>query len=156
MPAGNLAHAEGMASDTSAWVNHPDAPYWRSITKRSPIVWITMAICSNGLLGDKGCGLPVRWFYVTGRGSSGHPRFAVCPVCGRHAHFAFWKMKVDRTHQPTAEQEADVRALLADMKRMAKGEQPRHETDLATLIRIHSPLGAQWIVQGLIRVGRGG
>lgn len=122
--------------------------------KRNPLHWMHQAICPTGLLGDRGCGLPTRWVYMSE--GKHRPHWAVCPVCGRKAHFAWWKMKQDNSFQAEPEQEADVRALYADWKSMAKGAEPTYGKELWECIVVHCP---GWvpgrIVANLIALGRG-
>lgn len=120
---------------------------------RDPLTWMRLAICPPGLFRDRGCGLPTRWVYMGG--PKARPWFAICPVCGRKAVFAFWKMKTDHEFRPTAEQEKDVRALYADWKRMAKGAEATYGKEMWECIVIHCPPGIPTrLVAALIALGR--
>lgn len=121
-------------------ISESDRRYFKHLRpKRCELVWLGPNRCAGGLFDPSGgCKHVVPLVYARDRRS--WPRFALCPLCGRRYDFVFWKLK-RRGFEPTPEQEADVRALLRDLKRVAKGKPPQHGISLEQRV-------ALWCLRG--------
>ena len=101
--------------------------------KKGKLVFLGPSRCAGGLFDPGGgCNHVVPLVYMEGKVI---PKFALCPVCGRRYYFAFWKLK-GHDWKPNAEQEADIRALYRDMKRMCKGKEPLQGVTLEERVRL--------------------
>lgn len=119
--------------------------YWRHLNPRKDTIRFVKPNRCSGVWtepgeGSVGCGHIVRLhFMAPKKHTRGLPitYSAQCPICGTPYPFSAVKLVLEEDYEPTPEEERDIRAMYADVKRLNEGKGSSYDPPFEERVATH-------------------